>query len=113
MSINKLETFWNGRREAEADAVQKYIPFMGSCNTPALENYRVFMNLYYRFYNDGDQPNNMRLKSLAKKAGIADFKYVGGPWAVRHDLERIGDGLLDAALAEIESGIAQQQRGAA
>jgi hypothetical protein len=108
-----FERFWDGRREAEADAVQKYIPFVGSCNTPALENYRVFVNMYYRFYNDGDHPHASRMTSLAKKAGIANFKYAGGRWAVKRDLERIGDGLLDAALAEIESGIAQPMRGAA
>jgi len=111
MNINNLETLWNGRREAETNSVQLYIPFMGSCNTPALENYRRFMNLYYRFYNNGDRPNVMRLNALANRAGIQDFEY--RRWSLERDLERVGDGLIDAALAEIESGAAQQQRNAA
>jgi hypothetical protein len=103
-------TFWNGRRESDANKIHPYIPFMGACDTPALENFRVFQNLYYRYYNDGDRPNNLRVESLARKAGLEGFKY--NSWTVQQDLERIGDGLIDAALAEIQSGIAQKPEAA-
>ena len=110
MAFDNSQSFWNGRRDSDIKTVGSYVPFMGECSTPALENFRVFQKLYYRYYNDGDRPNVMRLKSLAKKAGIAGFEYYS--WNLKQDLERIGDGLIDAALAEIQSGIAQKPEAA-
>ena len=79
-------TFWNERRDEEVQLLMQYIPFNGECKTPAMDTWRKFQNDYYRFYNDGDRPNHMRMKSFAKKAGYANYKYAGGCWAVKYDL---------------------------
>lgn len=108
--MNTENTFWNGRRDEEVKLLMEYIPSHGECETPSVDTWRMFQNDYYRFYNDGERPNHMRLKYFAKKSGIVGFTYVGVHFAVKHDLERIGDGLLDAAIAEINSGIAKKVR---
>jgi hypothetical protein len=101
-------TFWNQRRDAEVQLLMQYIPFTGECKTPAMDAWRKFQNDYYRFYNDGARPNHMRVEMYARKAGIKDYVYRGS--MLKDSLEAIGDGLMEAALAEINSGVAQKAR---
>lgn len=97
--------FWNGYRSEDVALVNSYIPVMGECDPEmyALENFRVFQNAYYRFYNDGDIPNYHKMKRLAKSVSV---EYVTTD---REDsLEEIAAALLDLALDVVYADIAEK-----
>ena len=90
--------FWGGYRSADVSTVEAVIPIEGRYYPAgAVENFRMFSNMYYRLYNDGDRPSYSRMNMLAKRVGT-EYRY----YNMERDMERIGGLLLDAAVEELQ-----------
>ena len=108
------KTFWEGYRAEDNERIHKAIPDSGACDKrfKAVENFRVFSNMYYRFHNDGDTPNHQAFNKLARIAreidpelGILDGEVMlsyHSKRSVGGFLEAIGEPLTDAAVAELD-----------
>ena len=104
-------TYWNnnGRFQALADALQKYIPVEGPVanakKNPALEKFRKAVNCYYDLYNNG---LCNRAAQFSKIFGIAtgQYKYRNGRYGfeftqIMYDhTEEAMDAIVLAAAAE-------------
>jgi len=96
MKHTKETSFWGGKRSEDVDRLQCEIPIMGKITDktrPLLEEWRKFMNVYYRHYNDGD-PFANKLRYMA-----ARFDASLRGWS-DESLEELGDKVIEAALTE-------------
>lgn len=117
--MDRTQTFWNGRREADSDALQarmasilsSYVPAAFEIPGPsnrALEDYRRFANGYYDMFNNGGNWSVRGIGNLfmgvARKHGVKLLKTEMRSWISGHgyhaEMERLGDIVIDAALAE-------------
>lgn len=102
-----METFWGGYEREKIAELQRDVPREGSVpnkkQRPMLEEWRRFLNAYYRKKNDGDRVY-LKLRYMAKRFGMTESEISMLDYEYQpRVLEQLGRKVLAAAWKEREA----------
>jgi hypothetical protein len=117
ISMTEPATLWNNRRSADVDRLHTLLPMSGPCPAHgacnvALEIFRQFQNAYYDLFNNGGGNWSVNHKGAGYSTAckVYGFKRLTLRELIRRidnrkdhyceELERLGDAVINAALAE-------------